>query len=251
MEFTREQLTEIIESAEVVITALAGTNEDLQLSNSKGMVEAWDHLNDVAAPPKVVSELARIALERMDSKPGLWEIVNPGEGTFYSPHEPRDFEEVAQVWYAVPAAVLIHGGDEQQRISVKPHVYRELVNQLRDTSVKYAGCQQLREQLDRTLQLALMPEPRKNATEELSKTEREELTSYRWLVERLEAILRPDCPGFEAACRALWDREPHRMLEKAGYPIDYDSQPPAIKAGLKRQVLTVLRTAAKEVRGEG
>lgn len=45
---------------------------------------------------------------------------------------------------------------KQQRISLKPHVYRELVNQLRDTAVKYAGCQQLREQLSRTLQYALV-----------------------------------------------------------------------------------------------
>lgn len=45
---------------------------------------------------------------------------------------------------------------KQQRLSLKPHVYRELVNQLRDTAVKYAGCQQLREQLSRTLQYALV-----------------------------------------------------------------------------------------------
>lgn len=44
----------------------------------------------------------------------------------------------------------------QQRLTLKPHVYRELVNQLRDTAVKYAGCQQLREQLSRTLQYALV-----------------------------------------------------------------------------------------------
>lgn len=45
---------------------------------------------------------------------------------------------------------------KQQHISLKPHVYRELVNQLRDTAVKYVGCQQLREQLSRTLQYALV-----------------------------------------------------------------------------------------------
>ncbi|EAT3775106.1 hypothetical protein EQ442_22810 [Salmonella enterica] len=45
---------------------------------------------------------------------------------------------------------------KQPRISLKPHVYRELVNQLRDKAVKYAGCQQLREQLSRTLQYALV-----------------------------------------------------------------------------------------------
>lgn len=45
---------------------------------------------------------------------------------------------------------------KQQHISLKPHVYRELVNQLRDTAVKYVGCQHLREQLSRTLQYALV-----------------------------------------------------------------------------------------------
>ncbi|MBH2791563.1 hypothetical protein I5L37_10080 [Serratia marcescens] len=35
--------------------------------------------------------------------------------------------------------------------TLPPHVYRELVNCLRDTAVKYQGTQQLREQLSRTL----------------------------------------------------------------------------------------------------
>ncbi|HIE4798998.1 TPA: hypothetical protein ACXNDR_001655 [Serratia marcescens] len=38
-----------------------------------------------------------------------------------------------------------------QRYTLPPHVYRELVNCLRDTAVKYQGTQQLREQLSRTL----------------------------------------------------------------------------------------------------
>lgn len=44
---------------------------------------------------------------------------------------------------------------QQQQINLKPHIYRELVNNLRDTAVKYAGSQQLREQLSRTLQQTL------------------------------------------------------------------------------------------------
>ncbi|RTF47803.1 hypothetical protein [Serratia marcescens] len=35
--------------------------------------------------------------------------------------------------------------------TLPPHVFRELVNSLRDTAVKYQGTQQLREQLSRTL----------------------------------------------------------------------------------------------------
>ena len=50
MEFTKEQLTKIIDAANEVITALAGENEDLSTSNNLGMVRAWDYLNDDAAP---------------------------------------------------------------------------------------------------------------------------------------------------------------------------------------------------------
>lgn len=77
-----------------------------------------------------------------------------------------------------------------------------------------------------------------------------EILHLRRLKERMEAVLLPSCPGFEAACRALWEREPHHLLAARGFPVDYDSQPPAIKAGVKRQVLTVLRTISKEVKGE-
>ncbi|WP_373962521.1 hypothetical protein [Kosakonia sacchari] len=41
--------------------------------------------------------------------------------------------------------------------TVPPHIYRELVNQLRDTAVKYQGCQQLREQLSATLRTVITP----------------------------------------------------------------------------------------------
>lgn len=144
MEFTEGQLTHIIESANEVITALAGTNEEVHPDDSAKMCAAWDHLNDEAAPPAVVKRLAEIAL-----------------------------------------------------------------------------------------------------------VERAELVAYRALEERLEAMLRPDCPGFEAVCRALWDLEPHRLLAHAGYAVDYDSQPTAVKATIKRKVFTILRATAKEVRGEG
>lgn len=75
-----------------------------------------------------------------------------------------------------------------------------------------------------------------------------ELIELRELEERLEAVMKPDCPGFESACRALWDREPHHLLARHGYPVDFDSQPAAIRAGLKRQVMTVLRAISAEVK---
>ncbi|ARD61578.1 hypothetical protein Y71_17205 [Kosakonia radicincitans DSM 16656] len=41
--------------------------------------------------------------------------------------------------------------------TLPPHIYRELVNQLRDTAVKYQGSQQLREQISATLRAVVTP----------------------------------------------------------------------------------------------
>ncbi len=67
--FTRERLERIIDSANEIITAQAGTNEELHTSNTEGMIKAYDYLNDVAATPRVVRELARIALAAMQQEP--------------------------------------------------------------------------------------------------------------------------------------------------------------------------------------
>ncbi|HBV6105921.1 TPA: hypothetical protein MD252_005100 [Klebsiella pneumoniae] len=77
---TREQAQKIIVAADEVITALAGTNEDVHPDDSKKMCELWDDLNDRHAPPVVVRELARMALTAMDSEPEQWRdavIVTP------------------------------------------------------------------------------------------------------------------------------------------------------------------------------
>lgn len=66
---TREQAQKIIVAADEVITALAGTNEEVHPDDSKKMCELWDGLNDRHAPPVVVRELARMALAAMDSEP--------------------------------------------------------------------------------------------------------------------------------------------------------------------------------------
>ncbi|MGP1102023.1 hypothetical protein ACJ8OA_06260 [Serratia sp. CY68630] len=55
---------------------------------------------------------------------------------------PGDMVEIMERLLAQP----VSGG-----YTLPPHVYRELVNSLRDTAVKYQGTQQLREQLSRTL----------------------------------------------------------------------------------------------------
>ncbi|MDM3130108.1 hypothetical protein [Citrobacter sp. CK205] len=63
---TREQAQKIIDAADEVITALAGTNEDVH-PESDNMLRLWDDLNDRYAPPEVVRELARIALASLDA----------------------------------------------------------------------------------------------------------------------------------------------------------------------------------------
>ena len=67
MTFTKEQLAKIIESADEVISACDGTNEDVH-PESDDMLRLWDHLNDVAAPPQVVKRLAEIALASLESR---------------------------------------------------------------------------------------------------------------------------------------------------------------------------------------
>ncbi|EAT0256885.1 DUF551 domain-containing protein [Salmonella enterica subsp. enterica serovar Infantis] len=69
---TKEQAQEIIDAADEVITALAGTNEDVHPDNSQEMIRLYDDLNDHYAPPEVVRELARIALASLDAEPVAW-----------------------------------------------------------------------------------------------------------------------------------------------------------------------------------
>lgn len=49
---TREQAQKIIEAADEVISALAGTNEDVN-PDSNDMLRLWDDLNDRHAPLKL------------------------------------------------------------------------------------------------------------------------------------------------------------------------------------------------------
>lgn len=68
---TREQALKIIEAADEVISALAGTNEDVH-PGSDNMLRLWDDLNDRYAPPEVVRELARIVLASLEAEPVTW-----------------------------------------------------------------------------------------------------------------------------------------------------------------------------------
>lgn len=81
---TKEQAQKIIVAADEVITALAGTNEDVHSDDSKKMCEMWDDLNDRYAPPVVVRELARMALAAMDSEPVAYIFKHPAGRLFWS-----------------------------------------------------------------------------------------------------------------------------------------------------------------------
>lgn len=69
MKMTKESPLKIIGATDEVISALAGTNDEVHKEDTDKMVRLWDGLNDKYAPPEVVRELARMALGAMDSEP--------------------------------------------------------------------------------------------------------------------------------------------------------------------------------------
>ncbi|MCD0238909.1 hypothetical protein LN391_21990, partial [Enterobacter kobei] len=80
----------------------------------------------------------------------------------------EDDMEVALAWahgFNQCRSAMLQGAEPvTTTYKLPPHTYRELVNRLRDTAVKYHGCQQLREQLSRTLQEVIEPAaPRQEA----------------------------------------------------------------------------------------
>lgn len=72
MKMTKESLLKVIGAVDDVISALAGTNDEVHKDETDKMVRLWDDLNDQYAPPEVVRELARMALAAMDSEPVAW-----------------------------------------------------------------------------------------------------------------------------------------------------------------------------------
>ncbi|EFT2697635.1 hypothetical protein HVL34_000156 [Escherichia coli] len=106
MIFTKEQLTRIIESADEVITALAGTNDDIHPDNSTKMCAAWDDLNDRNAPPSVVKRLAELALAGMEAEPVAYMI-----GGHYLMHaqDPKvdNYASAVPLYTAPPAPVSV------------------------------------------------------------------------------------------------------------------------------------------------
>ncbi len=106
---TREQALKIIEAADEVISALAGTHEDVHPS-SDNMLRLWDDLNDRYAPPEVVRELARIALASLEAKPiGAFHIAEQqvdGTSDYIKDGEWPIDNGTIEVYAAPPAPVV-------------------------------------------------------------------------------------------------------------------------------------------------
>nr|DAM17082.1 MAG TPA: protein of unknown function (DUF5351) [Caudoviricetes sp.] len=71
----------------------------------------------------------------------------------------HDAKNFAEGWNACRADMLQNAEPVTKHYKLPPHVYRELVNSLRDTAVKYHGCQQLREQISETLSSVITHTP--------------------------------------------------------------------------------------------
>lgn len=102
---TREQAQKIIDAADKVITALAGTNEDVHPDNSQEMIRLYDDLNDHYAPPVVVRELARIALASLEAEPVAYIFKHPAGELFWSltDESNKGQNDVMPVYAAQPA----------------------------------------------------------------------------------------------------------------------------------------------------
>lgn len=113
-QFTKEQLQRIIEISDEVISAVAGTNEDVH-QESDEMIRLWDCLNDVVAPPEVVRELARIAQTAKGAEPvyqwreryeegGLWEDCTKEQYDGFA----KNPECETRVLYTAPPAPVVN-----------------------------------------------------------------------------------------------------------------------------------------------
>lgn len=107
---TKDHAQKIIEAADEVITALAGTNEDVH-PESDNMLHLWDDLNDRYAPPEVVRELARIALASLEAEPVAWLLSGGGAKnnvSFDSGNAYADpLREVTPLYTAPPAPISV------------------------------------------------------------------------------------------------------------------------------------------------
>ncbi|HAI3374301.1 hypothetical protein SK75_02862 [Escherichia coli] len=123
---TREQAQKIIEAADEVISALAGTNEDVN-PDSNDMLRLWDDLNDRHAPPEVVRELARIALASLGAEPVAYIFKHPAGKLFWALTDESNKEQadVIPVYAAAPASVVPDNASEPLA-----YAYKELTPEI-------------------------------------------------------------------------------------------------------------------------
>ncbi|MGR7336029.1 hypothetical protein ACU6ZE_06900 [Klebsiella aerogenes] len=114
-QLTDHKLTKIIESAEAVISALAGHNDDVHPDDSTKMCRLWDALNDDDATPEVVLVMAKELQERRkaDSEPApVVPEKCPAEiRDLISSHSDALFndDDAQEIWNACRAAMLQTG----------------------------------------------------------------------------------------------------------------------------------------------
>lgn len=167
-EFTKEQLQQIIETDHVQCgeaSSLARTALASLEAEAVGEVVLGEY-DDCGCHPD-----ARVACIAADGQAD-WENFKDGTRLYTAPPAPvsvpaamemdDDFDSAfehgkAVGWNAYRAAMLQGAEPVTTDYKLPPHIFRELVNRLRDTAVKYQGCQQLREQLSRTLQEVIQP----------------------------------------------------------------------------------------------
>ncbi|EGD9579719.1 DUF551 domain-containing protein [Shigella flexneri] len=123
---TREQALKIIEAADEVISALAGTNEDVH-PGSDNMLRLWDDLNDRYAPPEVVRELARIVLASLEADPVAYIFKHPAGKLFWALTDESNKEQadVIPVYAAAPASVVPDNASEPLA-----YAYKELTPEI-------------------------------------------------------------------------------------------------------------------------
>lgn len=123
---SQETLDKIIEAADEVITALAGTNEDVHKNDSAKMCQLWDDLNDRYATPAIVKALAaeikqyRAAAEQPVAFTEAHEISNMHATGLYLRAWPADRELNEAEGYTIPLYAA------PQVTSVPDEHYRQL-----------------------------------------------------------------------------------------------------------------------------
>lgn len=182
-EFTKEQLQQIIETdhvqcgeasalarialasleAEAVGEVVLGEHDDCGCHPDARVVciaadgqADWENFKDgtrlYAAPPETVS-VPECFKRLLHHAYGMTMGHDWNKGTMAGHHR----DKLCQAVEDCRAAMLQGAEPVTTAYKLPPHIFRELVNRLRDTAVKYQGCQQLREQLSRTMQEVIQP----------------------------------------------------------------------------------------------